>query len=565
MAYAPQNGHVNDALFRRQSADALAGNYPVEPAPKASIGDSTTTIDIGVAAGVTIFGGEVVPVGQETVTLPDAPAAGSGPDGGDPERVDLITTDSNGNAGRMVGDPAVPEPAGRTFPNVIRPLPPTPTPTDDVVVIAAVNVGTGVTSSQEMFADAVVPREVMGDAVNDLQLIPGRDLQYEINSAREGATLRGDRSQVIHLDQPIAVTTPDVTLRNLNLRYVDGAAANDSDDMLTLAAGGVTVENVTIDGNKANQTTEPDGITVAASNCTVRDIRGKRTAGHCININGGSGAVENTIVRNIIANDCRKDALVVQGNGVYRVNVTSIYGFNGDTRGTATLRNGVEWVSLDDIYGEDQSRTLHIEDFGGGGQGIVACSASNVRSNRCTRLVTSDTASGARHRGITLDKLYGRDFSPTGGGGVVDLRNMSGIKLTRAFLNDDYSGAYAIYCANVEEASITNSTLRNSSPERGGISLVNSDLIDVAGNFIRPFGNGSIRYGVLVQVASGNHAFPMIHNNVIGAGATDSVRFNEEDQGNLTRFSMTHNVAKPPNNDTDAAAGSYIIKDNLSP
>lgn len=531
MTYTPDTGQLNDSTWRAQSIATVGGDYPVAPVPSVSIGGSSTAVETTLSPGSVVFGGDPIGVDQQSVTHPTGPAPGGGPNGEDEARVDLVVVDSTGSAGRIVGTPAVPRDAegnttDRRFPNVVQPVPPTPAPSDDVVVIAAVWIPAGTDSSAGMFADWVIPREVPGDGIFDLDLIPGRDLQAVIDNAREGETLVGDRSQTITLTQPLTVTTPNVTLRNINWRYADGTATSNTDDMVTLAADGVSVENAAFDGNMTQQSADADAVSVKASDCGVRGIRATNVAGHVVNINGLSTTAENNRVRDVEATGCRKDALVVQGNGARRTRGSGIRSAGSTQRGTVTIRNGAGGVFLDRVLGENQERVIEIEDFGkdnSASAGVRTVWLDLVIGTGIDQLINATVSSEINHGGLRLTRGGASNItSPNPKDGVIQFSSFPTVRISACEISGTFDDTNAIYLGDAERARIDHCRVRSDDSNKAAIRVYNPQaLIDVDHNECRlasgdaiSFYAGSVASGTKEVLAARDNRF----DNVGGSG-----------------------------------------------
>lgn len=483
MAYTTQNGEVGDAAFRNQTTNALAGNYVIDGCGVA-LGGSTTSIETSVAAGVVNFGNQPIEVTNQTVTHPDGDATHP--------RVDAVTVNQNGTAGRIVGTPAAADPSNRRFPRVRTPTLPA-VPDDNLLVVGALWVPAGATASSDLFDDYVTPRELVGGGLNDLQLIPGRDLQYVLDNAREGEVLRGDRSTTITLPGPLTVTTPNVTIRGVTLRFADNAAASDTDDMLTLAADNVTVENVTLDGNKGGQpNVVADGINIEASGCTVENVRTRNLPGYGVNVNGGSTAVEDTVIRQIIGRDSDRDVVLVQGTNALRTTIETVRGLrlpdrNTGSVGAVCVRNGATATRVSNVYAEDAPCVVRIQDFGSSNSAtapVIACFMDSIRANNVARLIHNQTETGTGHRGFFFSRLAGRNFAPSNleglGGGLVDVSGWSDVKITNSALSTpNMAGAWSIYGENAYQVTMINVTTNNDAPGRGCIGFFDTPYLSL--------------------------------------------------------------------------------------
>ena len=96
-SYAINEGDVGDALYSNQVVNTFREHYLIEGC-NPSLGGSTTAIETHVDSGIVRFGNDVIAVDAQTVTHPD----------GDPDdpRIDVITIDTTGSAGRVIGTPA---------------------------------------------------------------------------------------------------------------------------------------------------------------------------------------------------------------------------------------------------------------------------------------------------------------------------------------------------------------------------------------------------------------------------------------------------------------------------
>lgn len=477
--YQANTGDVADPTYRNQQTNAVAGNYLIDGGG-VSIADSTTSVKTTVEQSVLRFGNEIVVADQQTLTHPDGDPA-------DP-RLDAITIDNNGNAGRTVGTPAPADPPNRQGQRVRTPTPPDLSDTTTVCV-AFVWVPAGLGSSAEMYNDWIIPRDMPGGGLNDLDLIPGRDLQYVLDSAREGETLRGDKSQTVTTAQPLTVNTPGVTIRDLTLRADNSMAVSDTDDLLTINAEDVTVENVTLLGNKRSQNAEPDGITVLASNTTLRSVSGVNHAGHLVNVNGGSREVRGTVIDSLVNATGDKDALIVQGDDAIATRARNVRSDGaGGSWGTVTVRNGPNETTLEDIRGSNQDRVLHFEDFGP--QTDESAAVQNVTVNGLkasgTRVAVSNNLSPEiTHADITLSGISVAGITPGDTDSVVGLAGIKGVRVLNSSITGSFTAGRGIALSVCSNAHVSGNRIEHSTPigrSNAAIYATNSTRVTCANN-----------------------------------------------------------------------------------
>lgn len=472
-SYQINVGDVGDAIYRRQSIDLGKGNYLLDGGGVA-LGSSASRIETEVAPAVLRFGNEVVTADTQTVPHPNG-------DANDP-RIDIITIDSNGDASRFTGDPQPADPPGNRYPNVRTPAPPVPNFANEVI-IAVLWVPAGTTSSAELFNSSVTERAMAGDGLNGLQLLPGRDIQHQLDTAREGETLRGDRSQTIVVDAPLRATTPNITIRDLNIRFADNAANSGGDDILTLAADGITITNCTIDGNRGNN---PDvnaaGIQVNASGCTVRDIRGRNMLGYLVSVGGRSSAVEDTVIRTVVCRDSRRGGVIATGAGTARTDIDTVRGVRlGEP--SLSVFNGTTGTSATNIYGEDQTATVGLSDTGPGATPFTGLLLDNVRANGTRWIVENNTSPDVNNRGVSIQRVTGRNLihNANVGKGFVDLSNLSDVRVNNAFIVGNFNGAHTIYANHASEVMLSNLSLSSDAQNRTCVGIYNTAGIQMFG------------------------------------------------------------------------------------
>lgn len=549
--YQARNGQVGDAAFRNQIATAIGGNAVIDGCGVA-LGSSTSAIETQVAAGVVKFGNEYLEISQQSVTHPSADP--------DNDRVDAIVVNQNGDATAIEGTPETTVPSGNQFPYVRTPTLP-PVADDGLLVLAALWVPAGTVSSSELSASDTTPKRISGDGINDLELIPGRDLQHVIDNAREGQTLRGDRSQVITLSGPITVGTKNVTIRDVSLRYANGAGNSDADDMITLAADGVTVQNATLDGNYVNNQGAYDGISIQSSNCNVGHVKIRRLGGTGVVVNGNTGTTTDTIVNDVggesLGEGRAGETVLVRGSGAKRTVLMTIRGDNNGS-GTLRVRDGPTGVFGMNIYGENQDSTVLISDSGNADDAITSLFLDRIRSKAVRWILKNNTSTDVNHRGIYIARANARDLihANNPGGGYIDLSGLSDIRITDSFLNGNWTDAYTIFANETSGVWISNCTLGSDASNYGCIGLFNSPLCTVTNSKIDA-GAGT---GVNIQANVRPVERFFISGNDI-RGGTHGVNLVDSAGSEINRAIIKNNFTSGIRN--TAAGANIIIKDNL--
>jgi len=429
MVYQPDTGQNNDATWRAQTVDALGGDAIIDGCGTA-LGGATDAIETVVEAGVVKFGNDYVPVDQQTVTHVDGDA--------DDPRVDLVTVDDTGTASRITGTPAPADPSSNKWPTVYQPVPSVQSVDRGVVVSAAVWIPPGTTSSAELGTSDITPREVFGDGISNLDLTPGRDLQAVLDNAREGEVLRGDRSLVIDLPRSLTCSVKNVTIRGANLRYEDGAAQADDDDMLTFAADGISLEDSTLDGNAANQSYAVDGLSITQSDCAVENCDLSNHAEAGVAVDGTTTTVEDTSIENVSGSGNGKLLVDVFGTGTVGTDVETLRNTGG--YGALRVIDGPSTTTARDIKSDDSSYVAAISDSGQtNGNPVKDTTLETLRGDNVRNIVNCAT-SKMDHQTLLVRDAQARNIQDTNKG-VIEAHYIANVRIddvttrTRADVN----------------------------------------------------------------------------------------------------------------------------------
>lgn len=203
------------------------------------------------------------------------------------------------------------------------------------------------------------------------------ELRTEVETAQPGdeITAAGGRMTI---EQPIAVTTPNITIAGLDLRLGDNADEN----LVEIGADGVVLRDFRLDGNRANQPGDrkSNGVLVTdASNVRVTRGRIAAVSRHGIRVvdteNATSrvsgdrfhvpnGPVSRVTVSGLRITNPRRDGCSIEGPQTQNIVVSDVRTTGSSDRGSVEVKDGTSDALVTNCVGVDSVYGVAIQDHG---------------------------------------------------------------------------------------------------------------------------------------------------------------------------------------------------------
>jgi len=384
-----------------------------------------------------------------------------------------------------------------------------------------------------------------------------------INSVSQGDIIEGDLNSQITTSQAHAVTTPHVTIKQLNLKLGAGV----EDNPLQINADYVTVEKCFIDGNKANNTDDGNNGTPievsGANHVTVKGCVAVDSSRHGFHATDAVGEVTDLTFKKCLAIDPYRDGIaseVVTGNvtGGEDVTVSDCTVLGSETRGGIEINEYFKGVTIENCRVYPSSNTtpsylVALEDHGTGvppeAVTITDCHAKNI-----DRFIKANQGGSE----ITIDSNVFRN--QTSGGNPINCVGHDSLTITN---NDLVNMGHNLKAEGCVNTTIGSNTIDGVTNANNGVLVRDCDTVLMFENVV----TGAENHGVVIEVTDGatHSRFSVIGNQIIDNDDLGIFLF--EGSGTLDEYMVSLNISLGNNdaNLSDSGTGSTkLVTNNLT-
>jgi hypothetical protein len=404
--------------------------------------------------------------------------------------------------------------------------------------------------------------------------LAGRHPQDALDRAAPNETIVDGTGERREIAEPVTVTTPGVTLAGLHLRLADGADEN----LVEVAADGVTVTDFVLDGNRANQPGDRQsnglvvagGSNVAVANGLVRNpsrhgIRVADTAtitsdstveGDTVSVAAADRASDVT-VRDVRVESPRRDGCSVEGPAVSNVAVRNVRTFDSSDRGGVEIKDGASDAVVANCYAEGCRYGCAIQDHGEYGVANVVFTGNTAVE--CDTAIDAQTS--LRHAAVAVvgNTARGVTGAGMGGPGGIHMGRVDGLVVANNLLEG--TGETGIRVEDCADAQVTGNVVRGTTTgpsidvaDAPGALINDNVAVDAGGDGVRCAAGGDAEV-TDVQVC----------NNRCTGNDGFGIRFVEE-AGTIDYVLVSTNVVRGNERrgiEVEASGTNIIVSDNL--
>lgn len=400
-----------------------------------------------------------------------------------------------------------------------------------------------------------------------MELDPDDDPQAAVDAASPGETVVADSATTHELAEPLAVTTPGVTLRGFSLALAPGANCN----VVELRADGVRFADFRVDGRKTEQDDDytDSGVVVRnAERVAVERGRVVDVDRHGVLVGPADPAnrsadkhealdahrAADVAVRDVTVADPRRDGVSVQGFNVSGVTVEGCRVTGSRDRGGVEVKDGASGVTVTNCRVADCVYGYAVQDHGHYGVDGVTFAANAAAD--CETLVDAQTS--LEHANVTVLGNRGRRVGGDGHGGEggVFVHRVAGLVVANNHLAD--VGAAGVRVVDCPDAQVTGNRVEGA--DGPGLELEDAPGAVVGDNACLDGGDD----GVVYRATGGRVAGAQVTNNRCarndGCGLRVAESGGEVDDYLLALNGVRENEGEPLAN---GATGTGVVIGNL--